>query len=228
MNPATMQLIGAAVGALVIALLGYLTAMVQAHTRAIAANQAALAARPAQAPPRSPRASDTAGGGAAVRPAPAWNQLADPLSQGGLPAQRYQECGEECCAEVIYQQHGVEVSADALRARIHGAAGTGLTAGPDLVKLLGLNNVAAELHTWPVGEAPAHIQASAAAARAVIVLGTWISPTVLHWILVTAADSAGIHYNDPWGGLKLSIPWATFAERYGGQLVTVTRAPDAA
>lgn len=228
MSTETLQAIGGALGVLIIALLGYLTASVQAHTREIAANRAAVAARPAQPPPRSPRATDLVGAGAAVRPAPLWNQLQDPLSTGVLPVQRYQECGEECCAEVIYQQHGVEVSADALRSQLRGPQGQALTSGQDLVKILKRNNVSADMRTWPVDQAPLHLRESAAAGRAVIVLGRWISPTVLHWVLVTAADATGIGYNDPWGGLRQVATWEAFSERYGGQLVTVTRGPDGA
>jgi hypothetical protein len=129
---------------------------------------------------------------------------------------------------VIYQQHGVEVAADALRAQIHGAQGGALTTGDDLVKILARNNVAAQLRTWPGDQAPAHILESAAAGRAVILLGRWLAPTVLHWVLAVGADNAGITYHDPWGGFRLQVPWATFAERYAGQLVTITRAPDPA
>jgi hypothetical protein len=227
MSTETLQAIGGALGVLIIAMLGYLTASVQAHTREIAANRAAAAARPAQPPPRSPRATDLMGAGAVARAAPLWNQLNDPLSTGVLPAQRFQECGEECVAEVIYQQHGVEVSADALRAQLRGPQGQAITSGQDLVKLLARNNVGADLRTWPAAEAPVHIRESAAAGRAVIVLGRWISPTVLHWVLVTTADATGIGYNDPWGGLRQTATWAAFGDRYGGQLVTITRTPDA-
>ena len=97
-----------------------------------------------------------------------------------------------------------------------------------MVKILGRNNVPAEMRTWPAADAPAHLRESAAAGRSVIVLGRWISPTVLHWVLVTTADPAGIGYNDPWGGLRQTATWAAFGERYAGQLVTVTRAPDGA
>lgn len=228
MSTETMQAIGGALGVLIVAMLTYIAAEVRAHTREIQANREAIIAHAAPPPPRSPRATDLVGAGAAVRPAPAWDQLQDPLSTGVLPAQRYQECGEECCAEVIYQQHGVEISADALRSQLRGAGGPALTSGQDLVKILRRNNVAAALHTWPAAEAPGHIRESAAAGRSVVVLGQWISPTVLHWVLVTTADLAGVSYNDPWGGLHQTATWAAFGERYAGQLVTVTRAPDPA
>jgi hypothetical protein len=236
MNPATLTAVGVALGTVLVAMLAYIAASLQARTAAIHAKAASDAAIAAAVPPRAPRrATDPVGGGHDVgadpKPArafPLWDQLADPLSTGVLAEQRYNECGEECCAEVIYQQHGVEVNADALRAQIHGAGGTGLTTGMDLVKILTRNNVPAVRHPWSLAEARVHLQASSAAGRAVIVLGRWISPTILHWVLVTAADGAGVSYNDPWGGLRIVIDWATFTERYAGELVTVTRAADVA
>lgn len=222
------QAIIAALGAFIVAALGYITATLQANTRTLEAAATARTVDQAAAVVGGRRSADRSpGGGGGGRAAPLYDQLRDPLPDGGLPAGRYNECGEECCSMVIHQQHGVEVSADALRAQLGGPGRAPITDGPDLVKILGHNNVAAGIHGWTAAEAPAHITASCAAGRSVIVLGRWLSPTVLHWVLVTTADATGIGYNDPWGGVRGAATWELFGQRYGGQLVTVTRPPDA-
>lgn len=227
MSPVVLQSIGAAVGALVLALLGYLTASVQAHTRELAAQQAAAIAKEQAAAARGRRATDAGGGATPTRAAPLWNQLNDPLSQGGLPLQRYNECGEECCAEVIWAQHGVEISADALRSQLRGPAGSALTTATDLVRILARNNVQATAVDDAADVVAAALQLATSEGRMAIALGRWVSPTILHWVLVTRADAAGCGYNDPWGGLRHAVDWTAFRARYAGTLVLIQRTPDA-
>jgi len=226
MSDQTLQLIGAGVGAVIIAALAYIVAWLRGHTQAIAANTAAILAAGGQPAPRVGRATDLLAAAVATRAAPQWNQLNDPLPTGALPSWRYEECGEECCAEVIFAQHGVEVSADALRAQLGGPGRRGLTTGADLARILARANVAASVMEAPADNAPEQVQAATGAGRMVIALGHWLDPQVLHWVLVTRSDKAGCSYNDPWGGRRISADWHLFAARYAGELVVVLRAPD--
>lgn len=227
MSQATLAAIGAAGGAVIVAALAYIAAVLQAHTRALADQQSKTDAVLRKAGSRIEGLAQAAGGGALARPAPLWNQLADPLPTGALPAWRYEECGEECVAEVIYAQHGVEVLADALRAQLGGPGRRGLTTGADLVRVLNRNNVPATALAPPDGAVAAQIQACCTAGGLVIVLGRWVSPTVLHWVLVTRADQAGCGANDPWGGTRRTWAWSDFESAYAGEIVAVRRKPDA-
>lgn len=222
-----MPLLAAGVTVL-IAALGYLAAQLNAHTRALTESNTALLSVAAAQRPRGARATDQNGGGATARPYPVWNQLDDPLPTGTLPSLGYEECGEECCAMVIAAQHGVEVEADALRAQLGGPGGQALTSAGDLVKILGRNNVAAVAISPAVDDLAAVVQAAIGDGRAAVVLGHWLAPGVLHWVLVTRADAAGCGYNDPWGGRRVVRDWADFRALYAGSVVEVTRRPDAA
>jgi len=226
MNQEVWQAVGVALGAVVVAALGYLTAAMNAHTRALEAQQTALLARPAQPPVRSARATDAAGAGVIVRQAPRWDQLADPLPDGSLPAQRWNECGEECAAMEISRQHGVPLSADALRALLGGPGRVALTTAQDLVRCLALCNVPARAEAVPAGDVAARLQDLTGAGGTAICLGTWVSPGVEHWILVTRADAGGCGANDPWEGRRRIWSWAAFRDLYGGELVSSQRAPD--
>lgn len=226
MNQEVLAPIVAGGGALVVAVLAYLTAVVQSNTRAIASHAQQIAARPAQPPPRSPRSTDAGGGGVAVRQAPRWDQLHDPLPDGSLAPQRWQECGEECCAMEISRQHGVPLSADALRALLGGPGRVALTSATDLVRCLALCNVPAAAEAVDDLGIAARLQAITKAGGTAICLGTWVSPSVQHWILVTRADAGGCGANDPWEGRRRVWTWAAFRESYAGEIVASTRTPD--
>jgi hypothetical protein len=227
MSQETLAAIGAGLGAVLVAALAYIAAVLQMHTRALADNQAKTDAVLRKAGTRVEGLAQAAAGAAAARTAPVWNQLQDPLPTGALPAWRFEECGEECVAEVIYAQHGVEVMADALRAQLGGPGRRGLTTGADLVRLLNRNNVPATALAPPDGAVAAQIQACTMAGGLVIVLGRWVSPTVLHWVLVTRADTNGCGANDPWGGVRRTWVWSEFEAAYAGEIVAVRRRPDA-
>lgn len=220
------QAVGVALGALLIAAFGYLTATLQAQTRALQEHQALLAARLVPGPLRPSRRSDPAGGAAPVRPAPQWNQLADPLSDGTLPAGRFNECGEECAAMEISRQHGVPLSADALRFLLGGASRAPLTTAQDLVRCLALCNVPAAAEATSGEVVAGRLQEITAAGGTAICLGAWVSPGVQHWILVTRADAQGCGANDPWEGRRRVWSWTAFRDVYAGELVTSQRPPD--
>lgn len=167
-------------------------------------------------------------GGLALRSAPRWNQLADPLSDGTLAPQRFNECGEECAAMEIARQHGVPLSADALRFLLGGAARAPITSAADLVRVMALCNVPAVSRDVAASAIAGELQACTAAGGVAIVLGNWVDPHVLHWILVTRADGAGCSANDPWGGRRRSWTWEAFRPLYAGEFVRSTRVPDPA
>lgn len=168
------------------------------------------------------------GGGAipAARGAPVWNQLNDPLSNGMQPAWGAEECGEECCAMVVFAQHGVPVSADALRALIGGSARGPLTNGADLVAILAACNVHAQASSVQASKIAGELLTACQSGFMCIVLGRWVVASVDHWVLVTRADGAGCSANDPWGGRRRSWTWGAFRPLYSGQLVIVTRPED--
>lgn len=150
---------------------------------------------------------------------PAWNQNRDPLPDGQEDPYHDTDCGEECAAMRIYYRTGVELPAGVLRELIPGHARRGETSGMDLVgvmRLFGLSPVYKRVATDAVqlllGEA---VRKGIPA----IVLGTWVAPTVLHWVLVVGADGGGVWVNDPWGGVRRYIPWGIFLHRYAGECI---------
>jgi hypothetical protein len=226
MTQQMMTALIAASGALLLAAVAWLTAKVQANTVAVQTHQNVLSALTRKVGTRIEGGAATGAGAVSGRVTPLWNQLNDPGSTGMLPGQRFNDCGEECCAEVIYRCHGVEVQADALRAQLVGFTASGVTDGQALVKLLGRNNVAAAAESVPAAAVATRLQAILAGGGQAIVLGNFVAPTVLHWVLVTRADQKGLGANDPWGGVRRVWTWQEFMVPYAGELVAVTQAPD--
>jgi hypothetical protein len=217
MSQADYNLLLGAVVAATVAVLGYLAAWFRAKTGELTAHVGAIAAT-----------NTRGGGGRRTDPAPpVWNQLADPGVGGELPAGRYEECGEECVSMVVMAQHGVPTAADQLRVLLGGAARGPLTTGADLVRLLALCNVPAALEQPDGATLPAALRAICRDGGYAIVLGHWVSGTILHWILVTRADEDGMGANDPWMGRRRTWTWPAAAPLYAGEIVTIVRQPDA-
>lgn len=166
-----------------------------------------------------------AGGGAAVG-IPSYDQLHDPLPDGSLPAGRFNECGEECCADIIRWVHGVEVSADALRSLLWGPRGHEITDAVDLAAILAHANVASEVGTQDAVAVKKYLLDVVPRSHPVIVLGNWVSPGVPHWVVVYNCSANGVTVNDPWGGRRYNLSWEAFARLYLNSNVTVQRLPD--
>lgn len=169
---------------------------------------------------------ESGGGLAAAHPVPpAWNQLDDPISTGALPAQRTQECGEEVAAEIIMWKHGVPMSADALRALLKRPDGSALTTAADVAGILHVCNTNGEPHAMSADDAQKTIRLETGAGRPVAVL-VKVPTGGYHWLCAYSSDDQFCHYNDPWGGVRISQGWPALLGRYAGSLVTVAGIPD--
>jgi len=217
MDQATINALLGAGALLAIALMGFLTAFVRQRTNELTAHLQVITK---QTMPRF-----RGGGGGAVFPT--WNQLTDAGVGGVLPTGRYEECGEECCSMVIMQQHGVQTAADVLRTLLGGPSRGPLTTAADLARLLGMNNVTAAVQPADSAHVAQDLQDVCARGGCAIALGTFVAPGVLHWILVTRADNVGCGANDPWMGRRRIWTWEAFRPLFAGDLVVVTRPPDA-
>jgi hypothetical protein len=87
--------------------------------------------------------------------------------------------------------------------------------------------MAASALTPPAAGLAAAVQRAAREGRPTIILGRSLSPTLLHWVLATSANPAGVAVLDPWGGVRTQDTWATAVSLEAGLAVTVTRAPSA-
>lgn len=209
---------------LVLAILAGLTLYVRGlaagqsqHTEALAGIQGAI----------SDVKANLAGGGSPAQ-LPAYDQLADPNPDGTMPTGRANECGEECAAMVVAWVHGVPMEADYLRYLLGGARRQPLTTGADLVRILALCNVRSSVGSPATGDLAAQVQKINKAGGLAIMLGAWLDPGILHWIVATASSINGCTVTDPWGGRRYNLAWSKAESLYGGTLVEVLSRPDRA
>lgn len=60
-----------------------------------------------------------------------------------------------------------------------------------------------------------------------IILGRWLTPTVLHWLLVVDGDAYRITVNDPYGGRRYPLLHRDFAAKAEGTIVQIMdKAPE--
>lgn len=119
----------------------------------------------------------------------------------------------------IYYRTGLELPAGVIRTLIPDKGSTGATTGPELVAVMRRFQLT-PVHLTPGTNAVRHyIERSVTASVPPIVLGTWVSPKVLHWLLVVDAMQTGMVVNDPWGGRRYFLPWDLALRRYAGSCI---------
>lgn len=157
--------------------------------------------------------------------APRWDQNNDRLPDGSLDRYSSTDCGEECVAEVVYAVRGVPLTAGDVRYLLGGAQRIGTTSGRDLVQALAVCHIPAKSVDLDSTAAQASVLGVFQDGRFSVALGEWVTPGMLHWVLIRRADATGILFNDPWGGRQRSLTWQDFQRLYKGVLVDVMERP---
>lgn len=131
------------------------------------------------------------------------------------------DCGEEACSMVIFMQGHDLLSAGQIRQDFPQDNSDGFTNSQGLVDILSHFNIPAHAGTpGPVHILPV-IERQYAAACFTIVLGYYAGPNELHWVLVLDTQGDNVVYNDPWDGLRHSVPKTWFRNLYAGETVEV-------
>ena len=151
---------------------------------------------------------------------PGWSQQDEILPDGTEDAERYNNCGETCCAMVVAGVWGVPIEPAALRQYLHGPLGTGLTDSQALVKALHYCSVKAHEESVSGEAAWALILQTVASQRCVIMLGHWEGAgTFLHWVVAVSDGNEILQYVDPWNGSRSYFTHSQWSQLEAGQLV---------
>lgn len=166
-----------------------------------------------------------AGGGPGPRapvvplPVPAWSQRNDPNPDGSQDPYWYEDCGEQCVSIVTYACRGVEVPQGVVRVQMHGLGGRGLSSGADLARQLERWHFSVIRQQLSAEATLAYLRQAVAARRSPCVLGHWLSPTLLHWVVVVEITPDGVTFQDPWYGTRRGLSLAHWSDLYAGDLV---------
>lgn len=154
--------------------------------------------------------------------APTWSQLTD---LAGSPRESYQaasmDCGEECVSMVLSAVCAVYTTEQQVREAMNvPAVNLGTSGGMLQSGLLHWGVTSFLLNTSRV-DLRRTLKGVVDRGWYSIVLGTWVSPLIDHWVLTRGYGSGYLHVNDPWFGTERAIPWMTVLEQYRGQVVVV-------
>lgn len=114
---------------------------------------------------------------------------------------------------------GVIVAEGDARMQMGGPLRPGLTNGDDLVALLRSWNFTPHLLTGPADAVAALMRPLLAAGHPLICLGEWITPGVLHWVVLTDISPGWFHFADPWHGQRRSLSTEAWSAAWRGVAV---------
>lgn len=150
---------------------------------------------------------------------PTWSQNADPDPSGFADPFAATDCGEECCSIVLFAQMHTYTTAGQVRRAMPGHEKQGETTADDIAHYLeeaglfpmSLHRNSAQLKSF--------LKYSLDRDMPSIVLGNFISPTVLHWVVVIGYGDDHCLYIDPWYGRLDAKHWKDFLALAEGDVV---------
>lgn len=152
-----------------------------------------------------------------------WSQNADPDANGFVDAYFTADCGEECCSIVQFALgRGYTHEAD-VRLAMPGHRDHGQTTGPDLAAYLQSVGLKAQYIGSGYSETREAVKHHIDRSRPCILLGYWLSKSILHWVVVIGHGNGHMLYIDPWDAQLKAIPWSRAGALYAGGYVVVDR-----
>lgn len=156
-----------------------------------------------------------------VIPAAVIDQTREVLPDGQRDPYWATDCGESCVAEALSAYGLPHLDAGELRQQVHGQAGLGLTTANDLVVLLRSYHLHVDSYQLDGAQLRSWGQDCIGKRECLIVLGYWLAPSLLHWRLLVGANAEYALWDESWGGVRLATSWHEAARRYAGWVVRV-------
>lgn len=218
---------------LLVASLTYLTLRIQQIGATVRRHNEALRGSPASAtqiaplplvdaPARGASLTRAGGGGASPIPAdsiPLWSQLHDPNPDGRPDPWSTTDCGWESVCIVARMCRGVVVGEGDARAQLGGAGTIGISSARQLEALLRHWEFSPSVTTPDAAHAGLDVRTALGSGYPVIALGEWVTPGVLHWVVIVGATASSFSYEDPWYGRLEHVDSGEWAQLYRGVLI---------
>lgn len=144
------------------------------------------------------------------------------LPDGSVDPAAATDCGESCVSSVILTYTGLNLSPGCIRQSLAKPAVDGRTNGLDLSRVLRGLGWRARYHSLnPDRSLRSALRYQILRGRYVIMLGSWDSPSVLHWVLAYGFHDHGVWVMDPWPGALREISNDELGSLGAGQIVRV-------
>lgn len=152
---------------------------------------------------------------------PCWSQNADPDPDGQADPFASTDCGWEACSIVIRGRTGEYTAEGTLRRESGTHDDHGATIAGDLVTCLHRHGVMAVGLQVPFDTLRFSVKQAITKGVPVILLGRFVDPAVLHWIVAIGFGNDHLIYVDPWDGRMKCLRWGAVESLYAGALVRV-------
>lgn len=120
---------------------------------------------------------------------------------------------------VLAYRKGIALPAGVIRTLIPGHSDHGETTPDDLQRVLRLFGVGANAMELDVVDLRTALIGRIRSESPVIVLGNWLDPHVLHWVVAVGFGQGKLTFNEPFYGERRSEPWEWTIPRYAGEVV---------
>jgi hypothetical protein len=154
---------------------------------------------------------------------PWWSQITDPDPRTHKPdIYATTDCGEEVSSIWIAGKTGLYTDAADLRRGLPGNRTNGITNGDDIVTMLGSKGIQARINSWSLDIYQSRVRAEIDRGEPVGLLGYWIDPAVLHWVLGLGYGNGALLALDPWAGKLTAYGWSYVRSVATGDVVQAT------
>lgn len=151
---------------------------------------------------------------------PWWSQLTDPAGgTGRADIYAATDCGEEAVSIWIAGKTGKYTDAGDLRMQLPGQRSSGVTSGSDLRYLLAKHGIGAETMAANVAALQGIVRDSVGKGEPVALLGRWLIPSELHWVLGIGYGNDALLAMDPWSGRLTAYRWPVVRSLATGDIV---------
>lgn len=142
------------------------------------------------------------------------------LPDGTVDPDHATDCGESCVAAVLLAHSGFEITPGCVRQAIAPGSTTGLTTGGMLARFLngvGVRAIREYVYTADIWE---HLADLRHHGKYVILLGNWLDPLLLHWVVAYQRTSTGVWVMEPWTGTRREYGRQFIIASFNGESVT--------
>lgn len=150
---------------------------------------------------------------------PTWNQNRDPKPDGSQDPFATTDCGEECCAILLYALKGEYLTETQVREAMPGHSDHGETTPLDLVTFLKTRFRDGSSFTLGKSTFKSYLKSLIRNGAPAISLGYYISPSRLHWVVVVGFGNDHVVCIDPWYGRMVAWHWSQFLAASVGTVV---------
>lgn len=132
-----------------------------------------------------------------------------------------QDCGEECVAIVVMAKTRRYLTEQQVRNAIPGHQTTGLTTPSDLQLALQYYGVVSKHYLDAVESVKSAVVEQVDIGRPTLLLGHWIDPAVLHWVVAIGYGNGALFVLEPWAGRVAAYSWGEVHSRATGDELRV-------